>query len=746
MRKNWFYRLLFSYMPVFIAVCVTLLLITFVSVRQLSDKSAIKSNEAVVRNAVQLIEQSLRAIENAMYDTVSTDARVAAFYDGSDPSYAGAYPAALALGNLKSRMPLLHSLYLYRPEDHTVLMPTSISRLESFPDQAYIERVYNSDRRYTWGDLRPLDETTLAGKRADVVSLSKISDLRTTGLLVANIDVSSLQTLLSDSTDTSTGYLEITGADGAVIANTSGAKARAGQQERKKLVTAEMPYTGWKIEGGLLQPGIFGWVSQVLYVSVSLGVICVASGLVWMIFVTRRHYRPVESLVRQISVFSAKRSAILSPAPGKRDEFQTIGLALDSLWDQSNRLSRENEENRRFRKTFLFRRLAEGRTVAASREALREAEQLGLWADEGMASAVVVEIDRFFVNVCRNYTDPDRQLLKYALQSAAEETVRGAGFPVWTDWLGEHRLGIMIGHRGDSAAGSQAEVPLERLRSWAEASLPFTVTIGVGAAALRIEEISRSFQTASEALAYKVPLGLNRLIRFRDLPEGGRPEIVAELQRIKEISRAFRMGEPGWREEWSLLLASMQGGSLGGEQIRHLLFVLLYHVQREMIELPAELQSAWLAESGKLEDALKEGETLAEIDAALTAVFDAVGERLLQWRESRNNRNVLQEVKTYIDANYADPGLSQAMLGDEFRLHPTSISRLFKEEFGVKFVDYVNSVRIEQAMRLMEQTELPVQDIAEKVGFVHSQTFIKIFKKCTGYTPGAYRKEKTGAG
>lgn len=742
MRKNWFYRLLFSYMPVFIAVCVTLLLITFVSVRQLSDKSAIKSNEAVARNAVQRIEQSLRAIENTMYDAVSTDARVAAFYDGSDTSYAGSYPAALALGNLKSRLPLLHSLYLYRPEDHTVLMPTSISKLESFPDQAYIERVQNSDSRYTWGDLRRLDETPLAGKEADVVSLSKISDLRSTGLLVANVDVLSLQALLSDSTETSTGYLEITDASGAVIAHTSG----AGQQERKKLVTAEMPYTGWKIEGGLLQPGIFGWVPQVLYVSVSLGVICVALGLIWIIFVTKRHYRPVESLVRQIGAFSSKKTAILSPAPGKRDEFQTIGLALDSLWDQSNRLSRENEENLRFKRTFHFRRLAEGRIDAASREARREAEQHGLWADAGAATAAVVEIDRFFVGVCRNYPDQDRQLLKYALQSAVEETMGGAGIPVWTDWLGEHRLGIMIGHPDDSSADSQAEMMLERLRCWVETNLPFTVTIGVGAAAQRIEEISRSFQTANEALAYKVPLGLNRLIRFRDLPEGGRPEIVTELQRIKEISRAFRMGEPVWREEWELLLGSMQSGSLGGEQIRHLLFVLLYHVQREMIELPAELQSAWLTESGKLDDALKDGETLGEIDAAFTAVFDAVGERLLQWRESRNNRNVLQEVKKYIDDNYADPGLSQAMLGDEFRLHPTSISRLFKEEFGVKFVEYVNSVRIEQAVRLMEQTELPVQEIAEKVGFMHSQTFIKIFKKCTGFTPGAYRKEKTGAG
>lgn len=745
MRKNWFYRMLLSYMPVFLAVCLTLLIITFVTVRQLSERSAVKSNEAVTKNAMQLIEQSLRNIEDTMYASVMSDSRIADFYAEANGSYTTSYSAARALGEMQYRHPLIDSAYLYRPEDGTVIGPTSIAQLDGFADQAYVSAIMESDQRFSWGDHRPVSGGTSASKASSVVSLAKIADLRTKGLLIVNVNADSLRDLLSSSTDTATGYLELADAGGTAIVSTIGAERAAGI-ERKKLVSASMPYTGWQIEGGMLQPGLFAWVTPVLYGSVSLGALCIALGLVWIFYVTRRHYRPVESLLRQVGSFSLKKSAAFPAGANVRDEFQTIGLALDSLWDQSNRLSRENEENKSFKRAHHFRRLAEGRIDAGSKETGKEAELLGLKLDAGAASAAIVEIDRFFVDVCRSYSDRDRQLLKYALQSALRETLDAANIGFQCDWLAEHRLGVIGSHGDDPAAEREFESALDRLRGWSGRHLPFTVTIGIGIPVERSDDIARSFQTAKEALAYKISLGLDRMIRFRDLPGGGHPEIAQGLQRIKEISRMFRMGEPSWMEEWSSLLASMQKGCFSGEQVRHLLFVLLYHVQREMIELPAELQAAWVAESVRLEDALKEGETLGDIGEAFTLVFTAVGERLRQWRESKQNRIVMQEIKRYIDEHYADPNLSQAMLADEFHLHPTSISRLFKEEYGVKFVEYVNAVRVGQATGLMERTDMPVHEIALAVGFVHSQTFIKMFKKITGFTPGTYRKERTGTG
>ncbi|GAA3408504.1 helix-turn-helix domain-containing protein [Paenibacillus hodogayensis] len=746
MRKNWFYRMLLSYLPVFLAVCVTLLLITFISVRQLSERSAVKSSEAVTKNAVQLVEQSLRNIENTLYATVLADPRLTAFYGDAQPdSHKNTYAAAKALEELEYRLPLLHSAYLYRPQDGTVLGSTSIAEIENATDQAFILAKMSSDIRYAWGDLRPLAAPRGNGEGSrDVISLVKIADLRTNGLIVVNVNVDALRTFLVQSTDTSSAYLELTDAAGVRIVSTIASDGPAAKQERNKLAAAAMPYTGWHVEGGMLQPGLFGWVSPILYGSVSLGALCMALGLAWIVYVTRRHYRPVESLLRQVGALTLKKTPAADTET--RDEFKTIGLALDNLWDQSNRLSRENEENRSFKRAHHFRRLAEGRMDPQSKEARREAELLGLKLDGGPASAAIVEIDRYYADVCGRFTDRDRQLLKYALYSAMRETMAAACVNVWADWLGEHQLGIIAAHGDKHGAERGIEEALERLRGWADGQLPFTVTTGLGTPVPHSDRIDLSFQAARSALAYKVPLGRNRLIRFADLPGESQPGVARELQRIKELSRMFRLGEPGWTAEWTALLESLHSGGFTAEQIRHLLFVLLFHVQRELIELPAELQSAWLAASSHLEDALREGETLEEIGEAFAAVFASVEERLREWRESKQSHSVLQEVKRYIDEHYADPGLSQTMLAEAFRLHPTSISRLFKEEFGVKFVEYVNSVRLDRATELMETTDLPVHEIAQAAGFTHSQTFIKMFKKSTGFTPGSYRKGKPETG
>jgi YesN/AraC family two-component response regulator len=220
---------------------------------------------------------------------------------------------------------------------------------------------------------------------------------------------------------------------------------------------------------------------------------------------------------------------------------------------------------------------------------------------------------------------------------------------------------------------------------------------------------------------------------------------VLESQRVKEIARFLRSGEADWERETHKLLAALRSGTFSGEQVRHLLYMLLYHVQREMMNLPTCQQTPWLERSSRLEEELKKEETLSEISETILHVLDTAYKQFLEWRESKSHRVILQEVKRYINDHYNDPNLSLLLLGEKFELHPTLISRSFKEENGIKYVDYVNNVRIEQAIALIGNSDLTVAEVSAAVGFIHTQTFIKMFKRITGFTPGAYRKVGPGS-
>ena len=66
-------------------------------------------------------------------------------------------------------------------------------------------------------------------------------------------------------------------------------------------------------------------------------------------------------------------------------------------------------------------------------------------------------------------------------------------------------------------------------------------------------------------------------------------------------------------------------------------------------------------------------------------------------------------------------------------------SRLFKQETGENFIDYLIKVRMEEAKKLLESSSLKTYEISEKIGYKKSKYFGKLFKNYTGYTPTEYK-------
>ena len=73
---------------------------------------------------------------------------------------------------------------------------------------------------------------------------------------------------------------------------------------------------------------------------------------------------------------------------------------------------------------------------------------------------------------------------------------------------------------------------------------------------------------------------------------------------------------------------------------------------------------------------------------------------------------------------------------------PAYFSRAFKKNFGVPFSTYVQNVRVQKVIELLEDSSLSVEEISDRIGYHDKRELNRAFKNITGTTPGEYRKTK----
>ncbi len=120
------------------------------------------------------------------------------------------------------------------------------------------------------------------------------------------------------------------------------------------------------------------------------------------------------------------------------------------------------------------------------------------------------------------------------------------------------------------------------------------------------------------------------------------------------------------------------------------------------------------------------------------------------WRQmasgSRNNitRNTTADkIISFINANVTE-NLNCKKIAESLHYSHSYLGRLIRKTTGMPFHEYVQKIKIQKAISLIEGSETPVTEIAQLLGFTDSSHFSRVFKQKTGYTPVSLRKAVLG--
>ncbi|HZG86466.1 helix-turn-helix domain-containing protein [Paenibacillus sp.] len=738
MPKNWYNRLLLSYIPIFVIVPLVLIIIFLLGAAEMTRKETVRANEVFSGQASQSLEYSLRAINEMMNREIISNGFKSFFAQSGNP-YLAANEVSRKLNEIKLSNPLIDSLYLYRHVDGVVLGHQSMHAADQFPDHAFLTSVLEHPGRTGWSDPR-----TLHPEGKVVVSLTRNVPLLTGehGLMVVNVSQSALRDFLRGMIGNDLTFIHLYDSQGKLWFGTESEHLEAvSENVGRELSGVESAYTGWSIRSGMIGGPPFRAFKELsdIYIVAVIGTL--AFGLAWLILVSRRQYRPVVSIVKRIRDMSNPGTAAEENPPVK-DEFLFIESTLSKIMQQSEEYRKQQAADVVYKRRHFFHELMEGGRTIGREEWEKELRRFGMDPEFGVMAAGMLEIDKY-PTFEQLYSGNGKDLLRYALTNVIAEIASIRSVQVWPEWSSSQQLGLLfLAKPGDAEQGFEDRLRelCEHMVRWTADNLNFSVTLSIGTLTSSISELHLSYDDATEAMKYKSVLGNGRVISQEDIRNKSEGEVYKGLQMVRGIAQAYRMGEEQWEEKLKEMFDDFRSRIISKDDLINVMNYLIYHLFREMMELPGEIQDNWKDEVvPSLNEAMERFDTVDELYEDVRRLLEANAQKLKQLREGKSNHQAIQEVRKFIEEQASNPNLSLSLIGERFQMSTSYVSRLFKDEFGENFVDYVAKVRIEHAKRLLRETGESIHEIATTIGYTNYMTFNRVFKKVTATTPSEYR-------
>jgi two-component system response regulator YesN len=216
-----------------------------------------------------------------------------------------------------------------------------------------------------------------------------------------------------------------------------------------------------------------------------------------------------------------------------------------------------------------------------------------------------------------------------------------------------------------------------------------------------------------------------------------------DLYNEKELINLIKMGDRKGAKE---LLDELLGTMLFRSQehvgiLKARVLEIIFIIARAAVEAGANLEEILGFKYQYIQN-LSRDDSPETLYYFLRKAFDQLFECIYQNRNIRHIA-VFRRVKEFIWSNY-NQDISLKKTAEAVGISPFYLSHLFRKEMGVPFLEYLTSVRISVAKKLLQQTGMSIMEICLETGYQDPSHFAKIFKKKEGVRPTEYRRTLIG--
>lgn len=231
-----------------------------------------------------------------------------------------------------------------------------------------------------------------------------------------------------------------------------------------------------------------------------------------------------------------------------------------------------------------------------------------------------------------------------------------------------------------------------------------------------------------------------RIIFYKELCEADFDYYAVSFDTDKLVKYILEQNKDKLESELSQVFAAFENKVVRDyDYVNRMSLELLFNLSRRMLAHSVRLETV-MKEMGCVYTDIYEQKSLETKKSFLMGILERLCEAVLLMRgENKKRSSLAKAVRDIVDEEFASNNMSLEYVAGKVNKNKAYISKIFKNELGCNFSDYVTQKRLKQSRQLLKNPALKVYEISEQLGWVDVSNFIKVFKKKYGMSPNEYR-------
>ncbi|NQX60868.1 helix-turn-helix domain-containing protein [Paenibacillus qinlingensis] len=490
---------------------------------------------------------------------------------------------------------------------------------------------------------------------------------------------------------------------------------------------------GWNYVSIMPNDVFMQQVNQIQSWSIGLFILCLICGLVAVSIGAYRTYKPLQKTVHAIM---RGKEMILRPSS---NEYEFIRQTVEgSIHEEKNLRMTLAQQVPFIRANYLSRLLNGYMDVDISVENGDRLQFMDLQFTSDSFAVLIAKIED--VHFLGEEDEQQWAHARFIVSNIGTDLIatNHRGFSVELD---RDRIAFLINLTTNKESVAQANIReiAELLLSITSQRFHMGLTIAVGGIHTGPKAIRDSYPEALAALEYRLIVGKQATIHFQDILEV-KQHYYYPLEIEIQLINFVRSGDT---ENVEKVLDKIYSMNFDSSQITpELGKALFFNVTSTLLKIMNSTNTNQEEVLGVGFDPIKEVFSYPTAQGMYTKTKELYETLTRSFNLERSDHSSLrlQEIVRIVHDNLGDSNLGVAQIAERIQMTPQYLSTFFKKNQGQNLLDYITQKRVQQAKQLMENRELTIVQIAQKVGYNNDVVFIRAFKKIEGVTPGKYRE------